>query len=285
MHFSTQRQINELFAILYYVCYYIIHYCSKVLKNIDDIKKGEVMLSDKNRRRASSVVLQGSILAAAALISRVIGFLYKIPLANILTDEGNGYYANAATIYSFFLVLSTFSFPIAISKLIAEKNATKQYHESQVIFKSAIMLAVFLSIICSLLVWFVSEFLAQLMGTDKNIMPIRAVIPSLLFFSVLAVIRGYFQGMNYMMPTAISQIIEQMFNLTFSLLLASIMIPLGVEYAAVGGTLGTGIGALAALLLMIFIYLSYEKKNLVLNDTINIQRTNQKKVCFIIGNR
>lgn len=208
----------------------------------------------KKRNRTNSLVIQGTILAAGFMIVRLIGFFYRIPLANLLTDEGSGYYNNSFVIYTFFLMVSTYGFPASISKLTAEKYAQKKYKEAQVIFKSALSLALILGLLFSAVLWFGAEEIAILSGTPKSMYAIRALAPALFCFSLLAVFRGYFQGMNTMVPTAISQIIEQIFNAVFSLILAAIMVKKGVEYGASGSTLGTGIGALSALLFLALVY-------------------------------
>lgn len=214
-----------------------------------------------SRRRKNSLVLQGSILAIAALIVRLIGFFYRIPLVDILLDEGNGYYTSAFIIYTFFLMVSTYGFPAAISKMTSEKFAEKKYREAHSIFRSAFFLAIILGIVFSLVLWFGADTLAIISGGSKNSsLAIQATVPALFFFSILSVYRGYFQGMNTMVPTAVSQIFEQIFNAGFSLLLALLLVKKGLVYGAAGSVLGTGIGALSALLFLMFIYSITNKK-------------------------
>lgn len=90
------------------------------------------------KKGASNFIIQGTILAAAGIIVRLIGMLYRIPLANILGDEGNGYYSSAFTIYSILLIVSSYSLPTAVSKMIATKNARKEYKNSVRILKAAL---------------------------------------------------------------------------------------------------------------------------------------------------
>lgn len=211
-------------------------------------------MNDGNRSRRNSLVRQGSILAIAAFISRIIGFIYRIPLANMMTDVGNGYYGNASNIYAMFLMISTFGFPLAISKLMSERLQLKKYREAQHLFHAAMILAILLGLTSSVGLWFLAKPISIAMGSEKNMFAIRALSPALLIFAVLATLRGYFQGMNNMVPTAISQVIEQIFNAGFSMILAILLMKKGIEYAATGGTLGTGIGALFSLFLMLFTY-------------------------------
>lgn len=236
------------------------------------------MDAQTSKRRKNSLVLQGSILAIAALIVRLIGFFYRIPLVDILLDEGNGYYTSAFIIYTFFLMVSTYGFPAAISKMTSEKFAEKRYREAHNIFRSALFLAILLGSMFSLVLWFGSDTLAIISGGSKNSsLAIQATVPALFFFSILSVYRGYFQGMNTMVPTAISQIFEQIFNAGFSLLLAILLVKKGLAYGAAGSVLGTGIGALSALLFIMFIYsITHRKiikKNLLKDKTNYIKKS------------
>lgn len=234
---------------------------------------------DIKNNRKNSLVVQGSILAAAFMIVKLIGFFYRIPLANLLGDEGSGYYSWAFQIYTFFLMVSTYGFPVAIAKLTAEKYSENKYKEAQVIFKAAMSLAFFIGLIFSAVLWFGAQPLAFYSGFPKSVYSIKALVPALFCFSLLAVLRGYFQGMNTMVPTAISQVIEQIFNVTFSLILAAVLVHKGVEYGAAGSTIGTGIGALSALLFLAFIYRAARRKIIRKNLSFD-HHTYQKKSIF-----
>ncbi|MBC7959301.1 MAG: polysaccharide biosynthesis protein [Vallitaleaceae bacterium] len=232
----------------------------------------------KKKSRTNSLVVQGGVLAIAFIFVRLIGFFYRIPLANLLTDEGSGYYNNSFVIYTFFLMVSTYGFPNAISKLTAEKHAQKKYKEAQVIFKSALSLALLLGVVFSIILWFGAKELAILSGTPKSFYSIRALAPALFCFSLLSVFRGYFQGMNTMVPTAISQVIEQIFNAVFSLILAAILVKKGVEYGASGSTIGTGIGALSAFLFLAFVYKAASHTIIRKNLKLDQQKFSKKSI-------
>lgn len=236
------------------------------------------MESTKNNK-LNNLVIQSSILVFASIIVRLIGFFYRIPITNLLHDEGSGYYANAFTIYTFLLMISTYGFPSTISKLTAEKYAQKKYKEAQYIFKSALSLALILGIVFSAILWFGAKPIAVFSGSAKSYYAIRAIAPALFCFAILSVLRGYFQGMQTMVPTAVSQIIEQIFNAAFSLILAAIFMKKGVEYGASGSSLGTGIGAFSALLFLLFIYQAARKR--VIRKNIRSDRNiYQKKSVF-----
>lgn len=207
------------------------------------------------KKIANSLVMQGAILAAASIIVRMIGFVYRIPLVNLLKDEGMGYYSNSFDLYSFFLIVSSYGLPSAISKIVAARMTKHQFREAHAIFKAGLALGLLLGIISSSILWLSARWLAIAIGSPDSVYAIQALAPALLIFSIMAVFRGYYQGMNTMIPTAISQIIEQIFNAVFSLVLAAMLVKKGFEYGASGGTIGTGIGALAGLLTLVGIYL------------------------------
>lgn len=208
----------------------------------------------RQSKSPNDLVVQGSILAAAALIVRLIGFFYRIPLVNLLGEEGMGYYSSAFEIYSLLLIISSYALPAAISKIISKQIALKKYKEANHIFRASLLLGLLIGLIMSLFLYFQAENIASFTGVTGSVYAMKALAPALLIFSILAVFRGYFQGMNTMVPTAISQIIEQVFNAIFSLSMAYVMLKQGMVYGAAGGTLGTGIGALFGLLFLVMIY-------------------------------
>lgn len=210
----------------------------------------------ESRSKKSNLLLQGSILAIAGLIVRLIGLLYRIPLVNILTDEGSGYYASAYTVYSYLLILSSYGFPAAISKIVSGKLAKKKYREAHLIFKFSLVFSLIIGSVFTAILYFGAQAIANFIEIPNAAIALQGLAPALLIFSMLSVFRGYFQGMNTMVPTAISQIIEQVFNAVFSIVLAMILLKHGFEYGAAGSSLGTAFGAMFGLLFMVFVYIA-----------------------------
>lgn len=209
----------------------------------------------ENKKTGSNqLVMQGSILAIASLIVRLIGLGYRIPLVNILTDVGSGYYGAAYDVYAFLLIISSYGFPAAVSKVVANRLAHNKYKEAHIIFKSSLVLSVVIGAVFSLALFFGAEAIANFIKMEKAVYALQGLAPALFIFSAMSVIRGYFQGMNTMVPTAISQIIEQIFNAIFSLVFGFLLLKQGVEFGAAGSSLGTAIGALAGLVFLVFIY-------------------------------
>jgi stage V sporulation protein B len=209
---------------------------------------------------SNNLIVQGSILAIASLIVRLIGLLYRIPLVNILGIEGSGYYASAYTIYTFLLIISSYGLPAAISKIIAKRMTIKKYKEAHIIFKSSLVFAVIIGAAFSGILYFGAEWYSNFIEIPKAKIAIQGLAPALFIFSFMSVFRGYYQGMNTMVPTAISQIIEQVFNAIFSLVIAMLLLQRGVEYAAAGSSIGTGMGAFFGTVFLVIVYFMMRPK-------------------------
>ena len=235
-------------------------------------------------------LLQGSILAIAGLIVRFIGLLYRIPMISIIGDVGNGYYTSAYSIYSFFLIISSYSFPNSISKLISQRLANDRYLDIKKLIKICFVIALIVGLTISSIMFFGAKFIAIILQKEKLVYALKVLSPTLFIMAFLSIIRGIFQGMGNMVPTAISQIIEQIFNAVSSLIMAYTLYNKGLianliyettdyEYAfgAQGGAIGTGIGAFSALVVLLFIFftvMSTYNKYLNSNNGYKIETTN-----------
>ena len=185
------------------------------------------------------------LLTAAGIIVKIIGFVYRVVLTNLpgYGDEGNGIYGAGYQVYLLLFALSTTGFPSAISKMVAEKTAVGDWRGAHKIFKVAFWLLFASGLTISLIFFAGSKHIARLISNPGTVYTMVALSPTIFFVSIMAVFRGYFQGMQDMGPQANSQIIEQLAKTVFTIILAYILIPYGVEYAAAGATLGTTIGA------------------------------------------
>ena len=210
-------------------------------------------MPQKKKAYESNFLMQGTILAAAGIIVRLIGLLYKIPMTRILGDEGIGYYNTAYEIYNIGLILSSYSLPLAVSKLIAQKQVKKRYEDSRKVFRCGIALGVFTGGLMTVLLLCGSDFIASVIfKSSGSALPLRVMAPAVLVFAVMGVFRGFFQGHGNMVPTSISQIIEQVVHALISIWASYDFLRRfadrdnPVSYGAAGGTLGTLVGALAA---------------------------------------
>lgn len=238
------------------------------------------MIQDKanSRQNKNNFLVQGSILAAASIISRIIGLIYRIPMTSIIGDVGNNYYGCAFAIYNIILIISSFSLPQAVSKTVSAQVAKGRFSSAFQVFKAAMLFAVISGLAAALVVYFGAEFFTgTLMRTPHSVFALKVLSPVLLVVAVLGVLRGFFQGLGTMMPSAVSQIIEQIVNAIVSVWAAYVLFGYGkrvgavlgdaehyaAAYGAAGGTLGTGVGAVAGLLfalLVLAIYMAVYKR-------------------------
>lgn len=226
------------------------------------------------KKAGSNFIIQGSILAIAGIIVRLIGMLYRIPLANYIGDEGNGYYSAAYNIYSIMLILSSYSLPVAVSKMVSARLARGQYRNARKILRAALFYATIVGGVGFCALWFGSVFFAEhVIKMPYSAYALKVLAPTVWVMAYLGVLRGFFQGHSTMVPTAVSQIFEQIVNAVISLLAAKSLFDLGVKsnlvygsteysyaFGAAGGALGTGAGALTALILFVGLYLMYRPK-------------------------
>lgn len=250
---------------------------TRTVRSRSKYKKGEgtaKRTAVPEKKAGSNFIIQGSILAIAGIIVRLIGMLYRIPLANYIGDEGNGYYSAAYNIYSIMLILSSYSLPVAVSKMVSARLARGQYWNARKILRAALFYATIVGGVGFCALWFGSGFFAEhVIKMPYSAYALKVLAPTVWIMAYLGVLRGFFQGHSTMVPTAVSQIFEQIVNAVISLLAAKSLFDLGVKsnlvygsteysyaFGAAGGALGTGAGALTALILFVGLYLMYRPK-------------------------
>lgn len=198
---------------------------------------------------------------AAGILVRIIGVLYRSPVTSIIGDEGNGYYSIAYNIYAMVLLISSYSIPMAVSKVVSGKLALKQYREAHKVFRCALLYVLIVGAVASLFTFFCASLLVP--DSQMNAVPVLKVLAPAIFLSgFLGVLRGYFQAHSTMIPTSISQIIEQVLNAIVSIGAALLFIWLfargdedGVPvFGAMGSAAGIVVGVAAGLVFMILIY-------------------------------
>ena len=220
------------------------------------------------KKNDTSFLVQGSILAIASLVSRVIGLVYRIPLTAIIGDHGNDYYSCAYEIYSLLLLISSYSLPMAVSKMVSARISNGERQNAYRVFKGAMLFALITGTAACAIVFFGAEELTRLFQTPLGVYALQVLAPTLIIVAVLGVFRGFFQGMGTMIPSAVSQIIEQIVNAVVSVGAAYVLFAYGkriatvlgskehydAAYGAAGGTLGTSAGALCGLAFIIFVF-------------------------------
>ena len=238
---------------------------------------------EQREYRKHKFLMQGSILAIAGILVRIIGLFYRIPMISIIGTKGNGYYTSAYSVYSLFLILSSYSFPAAISKIISERLAEGRFKDVKNVIKLSFVMALIVGIIMFSIMYFGADLISVFHRKSLLKFALRALAPTLFIMSFLGIFRGVFQGMGNMIPTAISQIFEQITNAISSIVFAYILFNRGKvanliyesdEYTyalgAEGGAIGTGIGAFTALVILFFMFLTlYSKYKKFLNNNNN----------------
>lgn len=195
-----------------------------------------------------------AILAAGIAIVKLIGALYKIPIANILGDEGNGHFSNAYVIYNLLLMVSTAGLPIALSKTISEAHTIGRKNQVNRIFRVALVSFFVLGVVSFVVMFQFAEPLARWQGDAMAVNAVRALAPACFFVCIISAFRGYAQGHSDMVPTSVSQIIEAAGKLVIGVALAwyFMSITAGTEVAAAGAIFGVTAGAGLALIFLIF---------------------------------
>ncbi len=218
-------------------------------------------MSEQSRKKTSGFVIQAGILALSGIIVRIIGLLYRSPLTSIIGDEGNGYYSYAYNIYAIILLISSYSIPSALSKVLAQRLTFKEYRNAHRVFQCALIYVVVVGGGASLVAFFAAPYLV---GTN-SVRVLRVFAPTIFLSGLVGVLRGYFQAYGSMVQTSISQILEQIINAVVSVGAAWYLIAhvagTGADdttraiYGAMGGALGTGAGVVTALLFMLWVYM------------------------------
>ena len=229
-------------------------------------------MSNKGKS-SKNFLVQGTILAAASIIAKTIGLIYRIPLNRILGDIGISYYSTANEVYSIILMISSFSLPLAVSKLMAERLQRGEVRNANRVFLCAVRFAVVSGAALSLLTYVFAGVLSKyILNIEYAKYGLRVLAPAIFIFAITGTFRGFFQGYSNMVPTAVSQVIEQIINAILSIVCAGIMFRyglglaqlegndlLGPAWGAAGATFGTVASVTIAMVFMMVIYSSFRK--------------------------
>ena len=247
-------------------------------KSTDTVEeKKESSTAEKKNKgvdTAKNVLVQGTILAAASIIAKVIGLIYRIPLFNILGDVGNSYYATANEIYSIILMISSFSLPLAVSRLMSERIQKGEMKNANRVFLCSMRFAVISGGILALITYaFAGVITKYVMNVEYAKYGLRVLAPVILIFAITGVFRGFFQGFSNMVPTAVSQVIEQIINALISIWGAWVLMDYGRSlvasgenelaapgWGAAGATFGTVASVTVALLFMMYLYSRFNRR-------------------------
>lgn len=205
--------------------------------------------------RKDSLLKGTIILAAAALVARVLGLFQRIPLDNIMDESGNAYFTQANNIYLFLLIIATGGIPSAISKMVSERYAKGKVQEGQQIFRAALLFGAVSGVLMAVLLYLFAPYVAgEITKYPGATLAIQAIAPSLLLFPAIAMMRGYFQGRQMMTAGGISQIVEQIFRVITAVGLALLLLSMGMnnEWLAAGASFGSVLGSVGAFAVMLW---------------------------------
>ncbi|MEC9490604.1 MAG: polysaccharide biosynthesis protein [Halanaerobiales bacterium] len=211
--------------------------------------------------KQGSFIKGAAILTAAGLTARVMGFGYRVILTRIIGAEGMGLYQMAYPIYTVLLVVSRSGIPVALAKLIADKIAADKRKEAYKIFKVARKMSFIVGLVISIIMALSARSLISLLSLDpRSYYAVLAISPAIFVVSIMASYRGFFQGLQDMVPTAKSQILEQFIRMFTMVGLVVFLVPYGLDYAAAGASFGAVSGAFGGLLILLYLYAKRREK-------------------------
>ncbi|MGN7455175.1 putative polysaccharide biosynthesis protein [Paenibacillus pasadenensis] len=205
--------------------------------------------------KKDSLIRGTLILAAAALIARVLGVFQKVPLDYLFTGGGSGYLGIANNVYLYLLVIATAGIPSAISKMVSERYAIGRPDEAQRIYRAGLLFGVVTGVTLAVALWALAPWYAEHIAKSPGAAAsVRAIAPALILFPVIAMMRGYFQGRQMMSAGGISQIVEQIARVLLGVALAVAVFNLGWgdTWVSAAATFGSVFGSIGAFLVMLY---------------------------------
>lgn len=235
-----------------------------------------------SEKKSKSFIQGALVLGIANLIVKVIGAVFKIPLINLIGDDGMGYFNIAYQIYTFMFIVATAGFPTAISKMVAESMAQNKEREANRIFQTAITLLAVIGLIGTAILYLFPNVLERMVSVPGSSLGITAISPAVLFVAMASVYRGYFQGRQNMVPTAASEVIEALAKLLVGFCLAAFFMQMPINesltapidwvskqvqssyirtiFASAGAISGVTVGTFLSFLLLSVIYFASKGK-------------------------
>lgn len=227
-------------------------------------KRRHCNASDTDDKSAGRIVGKritsgAAVLAIGSVVAKMLGALYRVPLTNILGAEGMGMYQLVFPVYALFMVLATAGIPTALSRVVAEKRALGQ--PAKKYLAAAMLVLCTLGTICALLTFCLAKPLAKWQGNENTYFGFMIIAPSIILVGVISGFRGWFQGQMYMLPTAVSNVVEQVVKLSVGIGLSVALMPKGLMYGVAGAILGVTASELITVIYMIVTYLVRGKYN------------------------
>lgn len=208
--------------------------------------------------KKQTFVISAIILTLGGFFAKAIGAIYKIPLTNILGSTGMGIYYLIFPIYSLIITLCSSGLSVALTCEVAKCRKIRHRYNEQKLLRVALLISFFASLVFSVLVIIFAKMLAEMQGNVNACTGYIAIAPSIILSSLIATLRGYFQGIENMIPTTISLIIEQIVKLGLGLVLAHRLCIYGIEYAVLGAVLGVTMSEVIALIIIVINFVTYK---------------------------
>ncbi|MEX2461467.1 MAG: stage V sporulation protein B [Paenibacillaceae bacterium] len=200
------------------------------------------------------------ILLVAGIINRILGFIPRIALPRVIGAEGVGLYQMGYPFLIVIITIITGGIPLALAKLIAEAETQGNQARIQKLLWSCLTITVSLSITFTVICISAASWITQHLLTDARVYyTFMWMSPIIIIVSISSVLKGYFQGRQNMIPTAVSQVGETLMRIFFVLIFAYMMLPQGVEYAAAGAMAGVLVGEICGLMMIMYFYLQNKK--------------------------
>ena len=221
----------------------------------------EIEIAEGKSSKGESFLKGTFVLTIAGFVVKVIGSLNWIFVSRILGGEGIGLYQMAFPIYFFAMTVSQTGVPVAISIITAERVALQDIYGAKRVFRISMLLMLFTGLVFSILTYLAADWLIdwQLIRDARAYKAVVVLAPTVFFVTLLASSRGYLQGWQRMTPTAVSQIVEQIFRVVTMIVLASLLMPWGLDYAAAGASLGAFAGAVTGLIVLVYFHIRLER--------------------------
>ncbi len=226
-------------------------------------------------KKASSFISGAAVLMAANLLVKLIGLAFKVPLTYLIGEDGMGHFSDAYTMYTWMFVLAPAGLPVAVSKMVSESRALGRTEEVRRILRVSLLFLFVLGLLGTGVLFFGADRLSTLIGNPKAVIGIRAIAPAMLFVSLMSAFRGFFQGQQDMVPTAVSEVAEALGKLVFGYALAYFFLSYGVEVGAAGAVAGVSCGAAMGFLALLILFLVKKRKLFALSGPSSTARSSK----------
>ena len=252
------------------------------------------MTEDKGREKeekkqegqqTSALLMKGAtILVIAGIVSKIFGAIFRIPLTNMIGAEGQAYYSASYAVYNLLFVIATAGFPVAISRMVSSRIAERDFINAHKSYKLAMKVSWALGIASFIIMYFGAGAIAGFYKNPGSAASMKAISVALLFTPLVASMRGYYQGRQNMIPTGVTEVIEQMIRVASGLTLAYMFYKTSLVKAAAGATFGASAGIMAAFLAMMVIY-ARDKNNRkkLLEDSLAREESDRDRLKELLG--